>query len=402
MGNFTPQLSSRLDQIVPSATVAISQRANELRAEGVDVLSFSVGQPDFEPPRHILDAAKAAVDKGVSKYTAARGVVELRRAICAESLARRGHEHQPSEVVVSVGAKHSLFNVALALFNPGDEVVVPAPYWVSYPEQVRLAGANPVIVPPAPEDGFRLTPQTLEKALSPKTKALILCSPSNPTGAAYSADELAAIGKLALDRGFWIITDEIYGRLVYGGFEQRSLLTVLPELRDRLVVVDGVSKTYAMTGWRIGWILAPEALAKACDTIQGQSTTNPAAIAQQAALAALTGPQDEVEAMRQAFEERRSVIVNGLNAIDGIECAMPVGAFYAFPDVTKLIGKSANGTVLADDLAFARYLLDEARCAVVPGSAFGAPGYLRVSYAASNDDLREGLRRMGDAIAKLS
>ena len=395
-------VARRLDVIKPSATVAISQRANELRAQGVDVLSFSVGQPDFDTPEHIRTAAKDAIDQGATRYTAARGLVSLREAICEVSHARRGVKHEPSEVVVSVGAKHTLFNLALALYNEGDEVIIPAPYWVSYPEQVRIAGADPIIIETKEEEGFRLTPQKLQAAITNKTKALILCSPSNPTGAAYSPDQLRALADVAAKHDFWIIVDEIYAQLVYEGFEQKSILEVAPELKDRIIVVDGVSKTYAMTGWRIGWMLAPAYVCKACDTIQGQSTTNPTAVAQHAAIAALRGPAGPIEDMRVAFEERRSIIVEGLNAIDGIQCRKPEGAFYAFANIQGLVGKKAGGQVLEDDMAIARYLLEEARCAVVPGTAFGAPGYARISYAASNDMIRQGLSRIEEAVRKLT
>jgi len=398
-----PDLAKRLSRVKPSATVAIATKANELKAAGVDVISFSVGQPDFDPPAHILDAAKRAIDEGASKYTATRGIPPLRDAIAADSKARRGgHEYSPAEIVVSVGAKHTLFNLALALYEEGDEVVIPAPYWVSYPEQVRLAGAEPVIAHASPDDGYKLAPAALEAAITDKTKGVILCSPSNPTGAAYSASELSALAEVLKKHDVWVITDEIYSRLTYGDFQQKSLIEIAPELRERLIIVDGVSKTFAMTGWRIGWMLAPAHVAKACDKIQSQSTTNPAAVAQHAAIAALNGPQEPIEAMRKTFEERRARIVKGLNAIDGIRCGTPEGAFYAFADVRDLVGKRAGDVVLEDDIALANYLLDEARCAVVPGTAFGAPGHLRISYAASEAQIDEGLSRIGAATAKLT
>ncbi len=399
-----PGFAQRLSRIQPSATVAVSQRAKELKSQGVDVLSFSVGEPDFEPPEHILEAAVTATRKGCSKYTIARGIPALRDAICADSKARRGgHGHDPSEVVVSVGAKHSLFNLATCLFEEGDEVVIPAPYWVSYPAQVELMGAKAVIVDSSEENGFCVEPAALEKAITEKTKAVVLCSPSNPTGAAYDAQALTEIAEVLLRHDVWVITDEIYARLTYGDFVQKSLLEVAPDLRRRLIIVDGVSKTFAMTGWRIGWILAPEPVAKACDKIQSQSTTNPAAVAQYAAIAALTGPQEPMEAMRQAFQGRRTQIVDGLNGIEGISCRVPEGAFYAFPNVGGLIGKTTpSGTVLTDDLQVAQWLLEDARCALVPGSAFGAPGYLRMSYATANATIDQGLARIATAVASLT
>ena len=397
-----PSLAKRLEAVKPSATVAISQRAAELKAQGIDVISFSMGEPDFDPPQVVSDAAKRAIDEGASRYTAVRGIKPLLEAICEDSARRRGGQrHTPDEVVVSVGAKHSLFNLALALYDEGDEIIVPAPYWVSYPEQARIVGAEPVIV--EPDDQFRLTPERLDAAVTKKTKALILCSPSNPTGAAYTAEQLAALAEVIRKHSFWVITDEIYAQLVYGGFEQKSLLEVAPDLRDRLCIVDGVSKTYAMTGWRIGWVLAPAHVAKACEKVQGQSTTNPTAAAQHAAIAAVKCEREPLEKMRRAFEERRGVIVSGLNAIPGITCAMPDGAFYAFPNVSGLYGKrTPGGQTLEDDVHVAKWMLEDARCAVVPGTAFGAPGYVRISYAASTKQIETGLSRIGEAVSKLS
>lgn len=395
-------VAQRLSAVKPSATVAVAQRARELKEQGIDVLSFSVGEPDFDTPAHIGEAAKKAIDSGATRYTAVGGTPELRKAICDASAKRRaGVTYSPSEVLVSVGAKHTLFNLALALYDEGDEILIPAPYWVSYPEQVLLAGAKPVIVETSEEDGFSMTPDALRSAITPKTKALILCSPSNPTGAAYSGAQLRALADVAAEHNFWIIVDEIYGQLVYGGFDQKSIVEVAPELKDRIIIVDGVSKTFAMTGWRIGWMLGPDYVVKACETVQGQATTNPSSIAQSAAVAALRGPWGPMEEMRQAFEERRSIIVDGLNAIPGIRCSMPEGAFYAFANVKGLIGKQSGGKTLESDLDVAGYLLEEARCAVVPGAAFGAPGFVRISYAASNDMIREGLSRIGEAVSKL-
>lgn len=399
---MTSTFARRLNSVQPSATLAISQRAAELRAQGVDVISFGVGEPDFETPAHIREAAKKATDKGSSHYTAVRGLPKLRDAICADSKARRGgNAHSPAEVVVSVGAKHALFNLALALYDEGDEVIIPAPYWVSYPEQVRLVGAVPVIVQTTEESGFRMTPEALEKAITKKTRALVLCTPSNPTGSAYSAKELAALADVARRHDFWIITDEIYAQLVYGGFEQKSILEVAPDLRERIILVDGVSKTYAMTGWRIGWILAPKAVATACDTIQGQSTTNPTAAAQFAAIAALEGPTTELVEMRKVFDERRHAMVEGLTSMCGLSCRMPEGAFYAFPSVKTLLGKKAGDVVLTDDIAVSKYLLETGRVAVVPGTPFGAPGYVRLSYATNVAQIREGLARIHEAISAL-
>lgn len=396
-----PSLGRRLDVVLPSATVAIATRARELKASGIDVLSFSVGEPDFDTPEHIRKRAAASIEEGATRYTAAKGMPELIDAVRAASKRRRGVGHEASEVIVSVGAKHTLFNLAMALFDPGDEVIIPAPYWVSYPEQVRVAGAEPVIVETTEESGFRLDPEVLRAALTPQTKAVILCTPSNPTGGAYRREDLRALADVLADHDCWIIVDEIYAELVYDGFEQTSILTVAPELKDRIILVDGVSKTYAMTGWRIGWMLGPAQVAGACAKLQSQSTTNPTTVAQFAAVAALEGPQDCIAEMGAAFAERRDRLVAGLNAIDGISCRTPEGAFYAFPNVSALVGKRANGEVIEDDLQLCSYLLDSARCALVPGTAFGAPGFLRFSYATSMEQIDEGLRRIAEAVAKL-
>jgi len=395
-------LSTRLQVLKPSATLAISQRAAALRAEGKDVISFGVGEPDFETPSHIREAARRALDKGSSHYTAVGGIKPLREAIAKDSSSRRGASHTAEEVLVSVGAKHSLFNLSLALFDSGDEVIVPAPYWVSYPEQALLAQAKPVAVETRAEDNFCLSPSALEQALTPKTKALVLCSPSNPTGSAYSADALRALAEVLRNRKVWIIADEIYSRLVYDNFKHTSILDVAPDLKEQTVVVDGVSKTYAMTGWRIGWILAPKPLIAACDTIQSQSTTNPTAIAQYAALEAITGDQAPVEEMRKEFERRRNALVDGINRIEGLQCRTPQGAFYVFVDVRALLGKKVQDRVLSTDLEVADWWIDRAECAVVPGSAFGAPGFVRMSYATSMERIQEGLRRIAAAIAAVS
>lgn len=401
---MSTDLAGRMQAVKPSATLAMSQRAEELRARGVDVIAFGVGEPDFDTPVDIRDAAKKAIDDGATHYTAVRGIRPLLEAIRDDSMKRRGGiEHQPDEIVCSVGAKHTFFNLAMVLYDPGDEVLIPAPHWVSYPAQCHLFGAEPKVLVTREEDGFRLTPEALEEAVTERTKALILCSPSNPTGSAYRAEQLEALAEVARRKGdFWIIVDEIYGELVYDGFQQTSMLEVAPDLKDRLIIVDGVSKTYAMTGWRIGWALAPAHVAKAMEKVQGQSTTNPAAVSQYAALAALRGDKAPIEAMRKAFAERRRVVVDGLNAIDGVRCREPEGAFYAFANVQSLIGRKAGGQVLEDDVAVTLWLLDQARCALVPGSAFGAPGFVRMSYATSMDNIREGLRRIGEAIQTLS
>ena len=393
----------RLDVVQPSVTLAMNARAADLRGKGADVFAFGVGEPDFEPPALVIDAARKALETGVSKYTAVTGIPALKQAICARTAAVRGWSPKPSQVTVSIGAKHALFNLAIALYEPGDEVVIPAPYWVSYPEQVKICGATPVFVETDEASGFKMSPDAFAKALGPRTKAVILCSPSNPTGSAYNEAELRALIEVWKTKSdAYLIVDEIYADLVYDGFKQVSAAAILKgdvDAMDRLVIIDGVSKTYAMTGWRIGWSIAPERLAKALDTVQGQSTTNATAIAQHAAVAALNGPQEEVERMRAAFERRRSVMVEGLRSIPGVKCRMPEGAFYAFADCRSLYGIAYKDKPIASDEDVAFFLLDEAHVAAVPGGAFGAPGYVRFSYATSEDRIRGGIASINRVVS---
>jgi aspartate aminotransferase len=387
-------LASRLSTIAPSATLAMNARALELRARGVDVFAFGVGEPDFEPPQQVLDAAKRAIDAGASKYTAVTGIPALKDAICESTEKARGWRPKPENVCVTVGAKQALFNLALALYEQGDEVVIPKPYWVTYPEQVRIMGATPVLVDTREEDGWKLSADKLERALTPRTKAVILCTPSNPTGAAYTESETRALVGVLRKHDCWLIVDEIYAELVYDGFRFVSAAKIAPDLLDRLVVVDGVAKTFAMTGWRIGWSLAPATLTKALDTVQGQSTTHATAVAQHAAVAALRGPREDFERTRAMFERRRDVMVAGLESIPGVECRKPEGAFYAFADVRGLYGLDWAGKTIETDEDVALWLLDRAHVAVVPGSGFGAPGYLRLSYAASEERIEAGIGAM--------
>jgi aspartate aminotransferase len=394
-------LASRLDVVQPSVTLAMNAKAAELRAKGVDVFAFGVGEPDFEPPHFVLEAARSALEKGVSKYTAVTGIAPLKEAICARTSRARGWSPSPNQVTVSVGAKHALFNLALALYQPGDEVVIPAPYWVSYPEQVKLVGAEPVFVPTTPESGFKMSPDAFARALSPKTKAIIMNTPSNPTGSAYSEREMRALLEVWREKSdAWLIVDEIYGDLVYDGFTHVSAAKLAEDARDRIIIVDGCSKSYAMTGWRIGWSITPPHVAKALDTVQGQSTTNPTAIAQHTAVAALTGPQSEIEKMRGAFEKRRKHMVEGLRSIAGVVCHMPEGAFYAFANMSALYGIPYKGKPIANDEDVAFFLLDEAHVAAVPGGAFGAPGYVRFSYATNEARIDAGIASIREAVAR--
>ena len=392
-------LASRLAAVQPSITLAINAKAAAMRASGVDVISFGVGEPDFEPPSFVLEGAISAIRAGASKYTAVTGTAALKDAIAADCERRRGYRPAASDICVSVGAKHALFNAALALYEHGDEIIVPAPYWVSYPEQVRMMGATPVVIETRMQEHFKLRANTLENAITARTKAVVLCSPSNPTGVAYTHSELRALADVVAKHDLWVIVDEIYAQLVYDGFEQVSLATVAPELRDRIVVIDGVSKSHAMTGWRIGWSIAPAPLARAIDVVQGQSTTNAAAVSQAAACAALNGPGDDLLAMVSVFSSRRRVMVGGLNTLPGVQCIMPEGAFYAFADVTQLVGCTIAGIKIENDDVLAMVLLEQAHVACVPGSAFGAPGYIRFSYAVSEERIQEGIERMAALFA---
>ncbi|HEY5145264.1 MAG TPA: pyridoxal phosphate-dependent aminotransferase [Polyangiaceae bacterium] len=391
--------ASRLSVVAPSITLAMNSKALEQKAKGVDVFAFGVGEPDFEPPEAVREAAKRAIDAGCSKYTAVTGIPALKEAICDATERSRGWRPKNENVCVSVGAKHTLFNLALALYEAGDEVVIPKPYWVSYPEQVRIVGATPVLVDTREEDGWKLAPAALEKALTPKTKAVILCTPCNPTGLAYTEEETKALIDVVRKHDCWLIVDEIYAELIYDGLKFVSAAKIAPDLRDRMIVVDGVSKTYAMTGWRIGWALAPAPLVKALDVVQGQSTTNPTAVAQHAAIAALKGSPEDFVRIRATFEKRRNAMVAGLSSIPGIKCRKPDGAFYAFADVRGLYGLDWNGKKVATDEDVAFWMLEKAHVAAVPGSGFGAPGYVRFSYAASEERIAAGCASIRAAAA---
>lgn len=391
-------LASRLDAVQPSATLAMTAKAQELKAQGRTIYTFGVGEPDFVTPEHIRRAAAEGLAKS-SHYTAVTGTASLREAICLATERDRGWRPLPENVTVGVGAKHVLFNLAMVLCEPGDEVVIPAPYWVSYPEQWRLFGGLPKIVQTRVEQGFRMQPEDLERALTERTKAVILCTPSNPTGAAYSRDELLGLVEVLRRHDCYVIVDEIYADLVYDGFEHAPMARLAPDLMDRLVVVDGVSKSYAMTGWRIGWGIAPPALTKALAKVQGQSTTNPTAVAQIAAEAALRGPRDAVVHMREAFAARRKKMVEGLRAIEGIRCDLPRGAFYAFPDVTGLYGIRHGDRVLATDDDVALWQLDVCGIAAVAGTPFGAPGHIRFTYASAESVIDEALAALSRAVA---
>lgn len=389
-------LSSAIGRIRPSPTVSITGRALALRAEGRDIIALSAGEPDFVTPAHIRAAAKAAIDAGHTHYTAVDGMPALKRAIAAKFARENGLDYPEAGISVGTGGKQVIFNALLATLDPGDEVVIPAPFWVSYPDMVRLAGATPVIVPTLASDGFRLMPGALEAAITPRTKWVILNSPSNPTGAALSRDDLAALaGVLERHPQMWVLSDDIYEHLAYDGFDFTTIAQVAPQLKARTLVVNGVSKAYAMTGWRLGYGAGPEALIRAMAVIQSQSTSNPSTISQWAALAALEGPQDFLPEFRAAFARRRDMVVASLDAIPGINCPTPQGAFYVYPDISGLIGHtSAGGHRIETDEDFANALLEEQGVAVVFGAAFGVSPHFRVSYAASEAVLQDACARI--------
>lgn len=394
-------LAGRLSRVSPSATAALFAKVAELRRGGVDLCALSVGEPDFDPPPHVLEATKAALDAGDTRYTLVPGTRALREAIAARSLARRGVEHDPEDIVVGAGAKHILFNLALSLYDPGDRVLIPAPAWVSYAQHAELCGATPVYLPTRAADGFVLDPEVLRSALSQGARAVVLCAPGNPTGAVYDVAQLSALADVLRAHDCTIITDEIYSELTYDGQGQRSLLSVAPDLRARTVVVDGVSKTYAMTGFRVGWGLCPPHIARALVTLQGQATTNITAFAQQGALAAVSGDQAAVERMRLAYERRRDRLLAGVRRLPGLACGRPGGAFYLFVDVRGLYGRRWAGGAIRCDEDVAQFWLEAARVAVVPGSAFAGPGFVRLSYAVSESVIDTALQRLGDAHAGL-
>ncbi len=387
-------LSARITGLATSATIAVDAKAKALRAAGEPVIGFAAGEPDFPTPPHIVAAAqRAAADPAMHRYTPVGGLAVLQQAI-AERASRDGLAVTPDMVVITNGGKHALYNVFMSLIDPGDEVIIPAPYWVSYPEQVRLAGGAPVAVPTDAASGYRVTPEQLEGARTSRTKALVFVSPSNPTGAVYPPDEVAAIGRWAAKHGIWVITDEIYRELVYGDATFTSLPSAAPEAFERTIIIDGVAKAYAMTGWRVGWSIAPRELSSGMAKLQTQLCSNVNNVAQAAALEALTGPQEAVAEMRVAFDRRRRTAVRLLGAIEGLDVIEPHGAFYVYPGVERLMGRTIAGRTVTSSLELAEVLLEEAKVAVVPGEGFGSEATFRLSYALSDADLEEGIGRI--------
>ena len=395
------QLSNRLQRLAPSATLAMSQKSSEMKAQGIDVINMSVGEPDFDTPEHIKNAAKLAIDENYTRYSPVPGYPELRQAI-ARKLERENHLHyQPSEILVSNGAKQSVCNTVMALVNPGEEVIIPAPYWVSYPQMALLAGGTPVFVEATFEQNFKMTPEQLEAAITPKTRLFILCSPSNPTGSVYNKEELRALANIILKHeDLYVLADEIYEHINYVGHHES--IAQFPGMKERTIIVNGVSKAYAMTGWRIGYIAAPEWIVKGCNKLQGQYTSGPCSMSQKAAEFAYIQSQECVEEMRLAFERRRNLIVELARQIPGLEVNVPEGAFYLFPKCSSFYGKTTpNGKVINNSTDLAMFLLEVGHVATVGGDAFGDPNCFRMSYATSDDNIREAMRRIGEALKSL-
>jgi len=395
------KFAKRVERIKPSPTLAITAKANALRAEGRDIISFGAGEPDFDTPVNIREAAVRAIQDGFTRYTPVGGIDELKDAITEKFQRDNQLIYKKSEIVVSCGAKHVLYNLAQALFDEGDEVIIPSPYWVSYPDIVLLSGAIPSILKTGEADGFKITPDQLERAINKRTKALVLNSPSNPTGSTYTFAELEALAEVIVKKNILVISDEIYEKIVYDGFPFSGIAMVNEDVKRLSVVVNGVSKAYAMTGWRIGYAAGQEDIISAVTKIQSQNTSNPASISQKAAVEALNGDQNATGEMVEAFSERRNYIIGALNKMEGVSCINPDGAFYAFPNMSSLYGKAYDGKTVSGSASLAEYFLDAANVAVVPGIAFGSDDHIRLSYATSMKNIREGITRIGNAVKNL-
>lgn len=394
-------LAKRVSKLKPSPTLAIDAKAKAMIAQGIDVVNFGVGEPDFDTPDNVKEAAIRAINNGFTKYTAVGGTDELKEAIAKKLQSDNNLTYSKNQIIVSCGAKHSLYNIAQVLFGKGDEVIIPAPYWVSYPDQVILNDAKPVILNTKEENNFMLSAKELKKKITKKTKAIILNSPSNPTGSAYDKNILEEIAEIAVKKKIFIVSDEIYEKIIYDGFKHISIASLNEKIKNLTIVVNGLSKSHSMTGWRIGYAAGPDEIISAMNKVQSQSTSNPASISQKAAVEALKGPQDFIAKMLNEFDKRRRYIVERLNKIKGVTCAIPKGAFYAFPNVSKLYGKSCNGKNIKGSSDLANYFLDKAQAAVVAGDAFGADDYIRFSYATSMGNIKKGIDRIEDAINSL-
>jgi len=395
------ELSRKHSDITASLTLEIDAKAKKMKAQGIDVIGFGAGEPDFDTPSFIIEAAKEALDKGYTKYTPSSGIMELKEAICEKLKRDNNLDYEPNEILISNGAKHSLYNIFQAILNPGDEVIIPSPYWVSYPEMVKMADGVPVFVNTLDEHGFRIDIEHLERIITDKTKALIINSPNNPCGCVYDREQLEAIAKLAVEQDFFVVSDEIYDELLYDGAEHISIASLNPEIKERTLLVNGMSKAYAMTGWRIGYAAGNKEIIRVMSNIQSHSTSNPNSIAQYASLAALKGPKDIIKEMVCTFDERRKFMVNRINSIDMISCTRPQGAFYVMLNIKNVIGRTYNGRIIKGSLDFTDALLEAQKVAVVPGIAFGADGYVRLSYATSKENIEKGLNRIEKFIKEL-
>ena len=395
------RIAARIAAITESATLAVDAKAKALQAAGDDVIGFGAGEPDFPTPGYIVEAAVAAAKEVRNhRYTPAAGLPELRQAIADKTKRDSGYDVAASQVLVTNGGKHAVYNAILTIVDEGDEVLLPAPYWTTYPEPIRLAGGVPVVLPSDVTSGFKVTVDQLEAARTPRTKALVFVSPSNPSGAVYSPEQVAEIGRWAAEHGIWVLTDEIYEHLTYDDAEFVSMPVVVPEVAERCIVLNGVAKTYAMTGWRVGWMIGPDDVIKAATNLQSHSTSNVANVSQRAALAAVTGDLSAVAEMRAAFDRRRTRMHQLLSGIDGVECLLPEGAFYAYPSFEGVLGREVGGTKVTDTLQLASVILEQAKVAIVPGEAFGTPGYARLSFALGDDDLGTGVQRIAELLAK--
>ncbi|GFR35286.1 pyridoxal phosphate-dependent aminotransferase [Thermobrachium celere] len=395
------ELSRKARAITPSTTLAITAKAKKMKSEGINVISFGAGEPDFDTPQFVKDAAFDAINKGLTRYTPASGIIELKEAICMKLKEENNLEYSPAEIVISNGAKHSIYNALMAICNPGDEVIIPVPYWVSYPELVKLVDAVPVYINTSEDNQFKIKIHELEEKITSKTKAIILNSPSNPTGAVYTKEELEKIAEIAVKHDLIVISDEIYEKLIYDEYKHISIASLNDEIKNRTIVINGMSKAYAMTGWRIGYTASNKEIASLMANIQSHATSNPNTIAQYASVAALKGDQEVIEKMRKEFELRRNYMVDKINSIEGLSCVKPIGAFYVMINISKLIGKSFNGNIINSSLEFANVLLDEEKVAVIPGDAFGDDNYIRLSFATSLEQIKEGLNRIEAFIKKL-
>ena len=395
-------ISNKVNEMEFSGTMQISGKAKELKAQGINVIDLSVGEPDFPTPQRIKDAGIKAMEDGHTGYTMAAGIIPLREAVGKWIKDFSGVEYATNEIIVSNGAKHSLYNTLQTIIEVGEEVIIPAPYWVTYPALVKIADGVPVYIDTTSESNFKITPEQLKAAITDKTRALILCNPSNPTGSVYSKSELEEIGKIVLENDLYVISDEIYSRLVYDDFDYVSFPSLSPELRKKTILIEGVSKSYSMTGWRIGFTAADKELISGMGKLQSQMTSNPCSISQYAAMEAISGSQDDVEEMRSTFAERREYLYNALNEMDGVKAESAKGAFYLFPDFSSFFGKSYKETKIEGSMDLAMYLIAEAQVATVPGSVFGAEGFMRIAYATSMENLEEGIKRIKDAVGKLS